>query len=282
MDTIIPASNKEVMMKRQSLTIVVLFALLLSACSSAAATPTGSAGAKTQDVSTDTVKTAASSATTETAESEVTPSAPAELACSLSLPSEKDWPVTLCETFADNQNNWLVESQDNSYAKYSIDVVDGAYTLDYTAKAFAQFKQTALSWFPLAQAQDFALSVTTLMDSEFTNNSWGIAFRADENMDSFFLFSIYNDGTYAFEIYENNNWIPLISQRVYDGILRGQPNKLTILAEGGDFTFYINDVLVNTFSGGLLEGSHIQFLVSAKEGASAIYNFDDIVMQSAS
>jgi hypothetical protein len=101
-------------------------------------------------------------------------------------------------------------------------------------------------------------------------------------MDSFFLFSIYNDGTYAFEIYENGNWIPLISQRVFDGILRDEPNKLTILAEGGDFTFYINDALVNSFSGGLLENSGIQMLVSAKEGASAVYSFDDIVMQSAS
>ncbi len=274
-------------MNRQSLTILVLFALLLSACSSAAAvTPAGSAGAATQDVTAETpdatTKEPAATASAATAESDETPSAPAGLACSLALPSEKDWPVTLCETFADNQNDWLVESQDNSYAAYSIDVQDGAYVLDYSANAFAQFKQTALSWFPVSQAQDFALSVTTLMDSEFQNNSWGVAFRADEDMDSFFLFSIYNDGTYAFEIYENNNWIPLISQRIYDGILRGEPNKLTIVAEGGDFTFYINDILVNTFSGGLLEGSDIQLLVSAKEGASATYTFDDIVLQAGS
>ncbi len=275
-------------MKKQSLTIVVLIALLLSACSSAAApTPAGSAVAETQDVPSEIAETAETTepaATTDapTAEGDETPNAPAGLECSLPLPSEKDWPVTLCETFTDNQNNWLVESQDNSYAAYSIDVLDGAYTLDYKAKAFAQFKQTALSWFPVTQAQDFAMSVTTLMDSEFQNNSWGVAFRADENMDSFFLFSIYNDGTYAFEIYENNNWIALISQRVYDGILPGEPNKLTIIAEGGDFTFYINDVLVNTFSGGLLEGSTIQLLVSAREGASATYSFDDIVMQSPS
>jgi hypothetical protein len=275
------------MMKRQSLTILVLFALLLSACSSAAAaTPTGSASAETQDVTVAETpdaaiaEPAATSAATD--EGSETPAAPSGLECSLPLPSEKDWPVTLCETFDDNQNNWLVESQDNSYSTYNIDVVDGAYTLDYTAKAFAQFKQTALSWFPITQAQDFALSVTTLMDSEFQSNSWGIAFRADENMNSFFLFSIYNDGTYAFEIYENGNWIPLISQRVFGGIQPGEPNKLTVVAEGGDFSFYINDEPVNTFSGGLLTNNGIQLLVSAKEGASATYSFDNIVMQSAS
>jgi hypothetical protein len=275
------------MMIHKSRSIIVLLALILTACSGAAgATPTGSVNTGTQVVPSKTVEPAGAepSATSDAAiaESGETPAMPSGLECSLPLPSEKDWPVTLCETFDDNQNNWLVESQDNSYSTYSIDVVDGAYTLDYTAKAFAQFKQTALSWFPVTQAQDFALSVTTLMDSEFQSNSWGIAFRADENMNSFFLFSVYNDGTYAFEIYENGNWIPLISQRVFGGIQPGEPNKLTVVAEGGDFSFYINDEPVNTFSGGLLTNNGILLLVSAKEGASATYGFDNIVMQSAS
>ncbi|MDK2980241.1 MAG: hypothetical protein PWQ55_588 [Chloroflexota bacterium] len=268
-------------MKKQPLIYIALFALLLAACSTAAPTPDASATAGTQDVAPESAETAAPTAAEPDIADTTSPGADAGLTCSLPLPSEQDWPVTLCETFADNQNDWLVESQDNDYANYSIDVVDGAYTLDYTAKAFAAFQRTALSWFPVSQAQDFALSVTTLMDTDFQSASWGVAFRASENMDSFFVFSIYNDGTYAFEIYENNNWIALISKRVYDGIQPGEPNKLTVVAEGGDFTFYINDVLVNIFSGGLLEDSGIQLLVSANEGASVVYTFDDIVLQSA-
>ena len=95
----------------------------------------------------------------------------------------------------------------------------------------------------------------------------------------FFLISIYNDNTYAFDIYENNSWISLISRRAYDGILTNAYNKLTVIAQGEDFTFYINDVLVSNFSGGLLQGSDIMLVASAKEGVSASYYFDDLVLQ---
>jgi hypothetical protein len=197
--------------------------------------------------------------------------------CGLALPGDQGWPVRLCDSFNDNTGGWTVESQDNPYAKYSIDVKNGAYSLDYTAKSFAAYQRSALTWFDVASAQDFALSVTGRINSDFQNCSWGAAFRADD--DSFFLFSIYNDNTYAFEIYENGGWVPLITRRPYDKLKLGQANKLVILAEGGDFTFYINDNLVNSFSGGLLQESGIKLVASAKEGVSASYTFDDVVLQ---
>lgn len=215
----------------------------------------------------------------ETGEIEVTavPSESVMVDCELPLPGNEDWPVILCETFDDNTYDWQVESQDNPYARYSIDVQNGRYELNYNAKAFAGFQQSALSWFDVSSADDFALSVTTLMNSDFQGCSWGVAFRADE--DSFFLFSINNDNTYAFEIFEDDGWIPLISQRGFDGIRPNEENKLEIIAEGGDFTFYINDELVNTFNGGLLQEDGILLIVSAKEGVNADYYFDNVVLQ---
>jgi hypothetical protein len=205
------------------------------------------------------------------------PASSESVACDLPKPSDKDWPVRLCDSFNDNTGGWTVESQDNPYARYNIDVQDGAYALTYTAKGFSNYQRSALTWFDVASAQNFALAVTGKMESDFQGCSWGVAFRADE--DSFFLFSIDNDNTYAFEIYENNSWIPLITRRPYDGLRLGEANKLVIVAEGGDFSFYINDALVGSFSGGLLQESGIMLVVSAKEGVSANYSFDDLVLQ---
>ena len=204
--------------------------------------------------------------------------------CDLQLPTDKDWPVVLCETFDDNTKGWQIESQDNDKARYNIEIQNGRYELDYNAKVFAGFQRSALTWFDVASAKDFALSVTTMMNSDFQGVSWGLAFRAEkiDNTDipsSFFLFSIYNDNTYVFEIYEDNGWIPLISQRAFGGIRPNEENKLTVVAEGGDFTFYINDELVNTFSGGLLQEDGILLIVSAKEGVNADYYFDNLVLQ---
>ena len=144
-----------------------------------------------------------------------TPETPAEIEtipCELALPASDDWEVVLCEQFDDNKNNWEVESQDNPYARYTSTITDGKFVVDYSAKAFAGFQRTALTWFTIGEVKDFALSIKGLMDSQFQDVSWGIAFRGDE--DSFFLFSILNNGTYKFEIYEDGGWINLISPKV--------------------------------------------------------------------
>jgi len=197
--------------------------------------------------------------------------------CSLPLPGDENWTVVLCETFDDNRNAWDVETQDNPYAVYTSAIGDGKFKVDYAAKGFAGFQKSALTWFPIGKERDFILSVTGTMESAFSDVSWGVSFRGDG--DSFFLFSIKNDGTYAFEIYENGEWLQLISRRSNNAIRFGEANTMRIEAGGQDFYFSINDELVNQFSGALLEGDEIQLIVSAKEGVRAEFSFDDMVLQ---
>jgi hypothetical protein len=197
--------------------------------------------------------------------------------CGLPLPGPDDWEVVLCERFDDNRNGWEVESQDNPYAKYTSAIKDGKFVVDYTAKGFAGYQKSALTWFTIDEGRNFALSIKGLIDSPFQDASWGIAFRGDE--DSFFLFSILNDGRYRFEIFENGGWDTLITTRVYSGIRLAEENTLKIEASGRDFYFSIDDTLVNQFSGGLLRGKQILLVVSAKEGVSATFAFDNVVLQ---
>jgi len=197
--------------------------------------------------------------------------------CDLPLPGPDDWEVVLCEQFDDNRNEWEVESQDNPYAKYTSEIVDGKFVVDYTAKGFAGYQRTALTWFAVGEEKDFALSIKGSIDSPFQDASWGIAFRGDE--DSFYLFSISNNGTYKFEIFEDGGWVLLITPKNTDSIQQGGENTLRIEAGGQDFYFSINDVLVNQFSGALIEGKEILLVVSAKEGVSAIFTFDDVILQ---
>lgn len=197
--------------------------------------------------------------------------------CGLPLPGPDDWEVVLCEQFDDNRNEWQVESQDNPYARYISAITDGKFVIDYTAKGFAGYQRTAVTWFTVGEEKDFALSIKGLMDSSFQDASWGIAFRGDG--DSFFLFSISNDGTYKFEIFEKGGWVPLITPKNTNSIQMGKENTLRIEAGGQDFYFSINDIMINQFSGALLDGKEIQLIVSAKEGVSAVFTFDDVVLQ---
>ncbi len=85
--------------------------------------------------------------------------------------------VLVCERFDSDESVFPNESQDNPYANYTGAVSDGQYQLNYTAKNFAAFTRTAISWFDIATAQDFAISATGQMDTQFQEVSWGIGFR---------------------------------------------------------------------------------------------------------
>jgi hypothetical protein len=199
--------------------------------------------------------------------------------CDLPLPGPEDWMVLVCDEFDQPESVFPDESQDNPYANYVGATTEGQYQLNYTAKNFAAFTRTAITWFDIATAQDFAVSVTGQMNTQFREVSWGIGFRGGGEKDSYFLFSIYNDGTYAFEIFENRTWIPLISRRPTSSIVPDQENKITVIAEGQSFRFLVNDEAVNFFNGGLLEGLQLFLQVSVREGASVNFTFDDIVVQ---
>jgi len=200
-----------------------------------------------------------------------------EVACALPLPASADWEIVLCEAFDDNSHGWQEETQDNPYSAYTSAVAGGKYVVDYRAKSFAGFTRSALTWFDVAQERNFVISVTGQIESAFTESSWGVAFRGNE--DSFFLFSLQNDDTYILEVFEDNRWLPLITRKQTNVIDVGGPNTLRIEAVGGDFFFSINGEMVNQFSGAALPGDAIQLVVSAKEGASAVFIFDDVVVQ---
>jgi hypothetical protein len=196
--------------------------------------------------------------------------------CELPLPAGGDWQPLLCETFDDNSHGWQEETQDNPYAAYTSAVKDGKFMVDYRAKSFAAFTRNALTWFDVAEERNFVLAVTGQIESKFSESSWGIAFRGDE--ESFFLLSLQNDDSYALEVYEDNRWLPLITRRQTNLIKVGEPNTIRIEASGGDFFFSINGEMVNQYSGATLAGDDILLVVSAKEGASAIFTFDDVVL----
>jgi hypothetical protein len=250
----------------------IIMVLILSACAKPAPQP-----ASTAEPASPTSQANTPPAQTAEATDEVTASYPN---CELPLPGPKDWPVFICDTFNGTHQTFPNEAQDNAYARYNARVTDGQfYEVDYAAKGFAQFQQIALTWFDIANAQDFALSITGKMDSTYKDASWGIGFRGREDKESFFLISIMNDGTYAFEIFENGGWISLISKRGFNGIVNGSENTLTVTAEGKNFKFMINGQPIEGFDGGLLEGMQVFLVVSAKEGASVVYSFDNLVMQ---
>lgn len=71
----------------------------------------------------------------------------------------------------------------------------------------------------------------------------GILFRSNGINGNFYYFRIGQDGTYAFDISQHNNYWKTISSGYSSAIKTGlgQSNSIGVLANGGTFTFYVNN-----------------------------------------
>lgn len=259
--------------KHTNISLIMLFSLLLLAGCSPTELVEDAEQVTTEPVSTRTAEpTPITDPTIQTEQPEQT--------CDLELPAPDNWQVQLCDSFNDNRNEWQLESQDNPYARYVADIEDEKLQIDYSAKAFESFTRSAITWFDIGQGGDFALTISGSIESRLLNTGWGIAFRADDEMRSYYLFSIKNDDTFSLEYNnDNKNWIPFIPSTGHSSIRNADVNTVKITADGDSFSFWINGEQVATFEGVQLEGDLIRLMVSAAEGASAVFSFDDVVLQ---
>src|SRR6266446_3422297 len=82
---------------------------------------------------------------------------------------------------------------------------------------------------------------------------YGLVFRLDPHTPSFYVLEINSQGAYRFVRARGNNpqnWLTLIdwtpSSAIQSGY--GHINTFTVLTKGSDFSFYLNGVLLNSFS----------------------------------
>ncbi len=197
--------------------------------------------------------------------------------CPYGTDVEKDWPVRICDGFDDNSRDWMEEIGSSDLAEYDIKVADSKYVIDYTGKAHSGYTSGGFTWVPLANGQDFTLSVTGMMDSVNKYIGWGIVFRGSEG--NLYLFRITKDGRYALEIVEGGVRGELIEWTTHSAVIQDAPNRLTVTADGSTVELYINGTLLETLTDAELGGDLIALAVMGQEGVRVVYEFDDLIIQ---
>jgi len=197
--------------------------------------------------------------------------------CLYETDAGKDWPVRICDGFDDNSRGWKEETGSSDLAEYEIKIADSKYVIDYTGKAHSGYTSGGFTWVPLANGQDFALSVTGTMDSVNKYIGWGIVFRGSEG--NFYLFRIVKDGRYALEITEGGTRRDLIEWTAHSAVMQDESNRLTVAAEGSTVELYANGTLLETLTDAELDGELIALAVMGQEGVRVVYEFDDLVIQ---
>jgi hypothetical protein len=143
-----------------------------------------------------------------------------------------------------DQYNWDVSSPNCVFTSGAYHVSDMTTNDFYTCTPNNQFPNFG----------NFTLQVQmTILKGDYG----GIFFRTDSTGSNFYIFTVYPDGTYFFQVYKNNNLLKTISNAHSSAFKIGpnQPNLITVIARGNSFSFYINGQFVtsandSTFSSG--------------------------------
>ena len=185
-----------------------------------------------------------------------------------------NWEVVLTDSFDTNDNDWLAESSDDEYSFMNYEVVDGKYRWDTEAH------QSFIGWVrsDMEPLTDFYLSVEIRQVEGPDTADYGVLFREDEDS-NFYYFAVSEQGAYALYIYFNG-WDTLIDWTNTDLIHPGEPNRITVIASGPQFIFFINDQYLTEFTDDQIpEGITALAVELSEEGDQAVFEFDNFELR---
>ena len=181
-----------------------------------------------------------------------------------------NWDIVIKDTFDDNENGWITETDDDDYALMTYEITEGKYRWDATAH------QSFIGWIwpDMEPMTNFYLSVETQKVEGPDTADYGVLLREDEDS-NFYYFGIRDSGSYALYIFFEK-WETLIAWTETDLIKPNEVNRITVLAEGSHFTFFINDQYLTEYSDDRISEGHAALAVElSNEGDQAVFEFDN-------
>ncbi|MDY7077913.1 MAG: protein kinase [Chloroflexota bacterium] len=182
-----------------------------------------------------------------------------------------DWAIILCDPFETNENDWPTGDYSSERATGNRSVTDGKLLWEATAL-------DDVVWWAIpdvASTSDFYLTLETRRVSGVENAQYGVIFRRADS-DNYGLFKIEDNQYFKFSSQHNGEWDTVIDWTETTAIRPGETNRMTIIAEGSHFTFYINDQYVGEADEGRLGKGKMGIAIELSDaGDTAVFEFDN-------
>lgn len=137
-------------------------------------------------------------------------------------------------------------------------------------------------WFipVLDQVSDFYLNVDGRLVRGSDSNSYGLLFRSNGADTPTYAFRCFEDRRrFDVQIITDETWKELTGATPSPGILPGEFNRLTVIARGTDFYFYIDGKFVHHVSDHEMARGNVGLRVSAKKGVEQVVEFDNFELR---
>lgn len=180
------------------------------------------------------------------------------------------WRVVLTDSFDANVNLWRTGDVTDEFGAFNRTLSDGKYRL--TAKAAKSVVSRQLP--RVASVTDFYFTVEGRRISGPKSGDYGVIFRNDIG-DNYYLFALNDDQFFRFSLRYQDRWIPLLEATRASSIRPDEVNKITVIAQGSHFVFFINDQYA-----GEANDSHVTIgkpgiAIILRAGDEAVFEFDN-------
>ncbi|HLF82410.1 MAG TPA: family 16 glycoside hydrolase, partial [Anaerolineales bacterium] len=186
--------------------------------------------------------------------------------------ASENWPVLLQEDFANNDNGWHpFEDFQDDYGTRSFVLSRGRFAWDVTPLRDIHMHDTP----SMASISDFLVSVDVRQTSGPQTADYGLAFRVVSD-NTLYTFNISDTGQFAVQLLNRGEWSTLLNWSATGAIRPGETNNLRVLAQGDQFTLFINDQEVAQLGDGSLPQGRVGLAIDHfEEDVIASWEFDN-------
>jgi len=184
------------------------------------------------------------------------------------------WEQFVADAFDDNHNQWLISEHEDDWGSVSRQVTGGTYRWVINAdQPVGRWCTPELNGEDSA-VSDFYVSVDAQRLSGPETAAYGLILRLAEGR--YYLFSVRDDGYYQFSLWLGYAWQPVVDWTPTTLLVSGEANRLTVIAEGDQFEFYINDEFADRAEGDQLPEGEVGLSIStAATDGDAVFIFDN-------
>jgi len=186
--------------------------------------------------------------------------------------SSESWPLLLQEGFANNDNGWHpFEDFRDDFGTRSFVLSRGRFAWAVTPLRDIHMHDTP----SMASISDFLVSVDVRQTSGPETADYGLAFRVVSD-NTLYTFNISDTGQFAVQLLNRGEWSTLLNWSASAAIRPGEINNLQVLAQGDQFTFFINDQEVAQLGDGSLPQGRVGLAIDHfEEDVTASWEFDN-------
>jgi hypothetical protein len=176
--------------------------------------------------------------------------------------------VLLEDDFEDEDASGLGVDEDSS-SRYAYE--DGQYVIEVKEPEMIVWARVNGSY------DDARISVETEVPPGADVSAPGLIFHY-QDANNFYLFSVSNDGYYALELRQGEEWITLIDWTESPAI-DAVRNTLRVETAGDDMTLYVNNELLEATSDGTFTDGEVALAVSSLQESTAEIRFDNLLIE---